>query len=100
MLLQLKLLTYKLTGFHIPDFGAKYKKYLYFGKKHPVVDRDRKPSQKKKKMPEIGLMKHRLAPTQFLVYYTFYYTLYIYNSEGDSKESEFITKIFASIAYL
>ena len=51
-------------------------------------------------MPEIGLMKHRLAPTQFLVYYTFYYTLYIYNSEGDSKESEFMTKIFASIAYL
>ena len=47
MLLQLKLLTYKLTGFHIPNFGAKYQKYLYFWlKKRPVVNKDLKPGQK------------------------------------------------------
>ena len=61
MLLLLKLLTYKLTGFHITDFGAKYQKYLYLArKKHPVVNKDLKPGQKQQKMLGIGLMKHRL----------------------------------------
>ena len=61
MLLQQKVLTYKLTGFHIPNFGAKYQKYLYFWlKKRPVVNKDLKPGQKQQKMLEIGLFKHRL----------------------------------------
>ena len=60
MLLQLKLLTYKLTGFHIPNFCAKYQNYLCLAKKHLVVNKDLKPGQKQQEMLEIGLIKHKL----------------------------------------
>ena len=60
MLFRQKLLAYKLTGFHIPNFGANIKNIYILGKKHPVVNKDLKPGQKQQKMLEIGLVKHRL----------------------------------------